>query len=296
MHQLRAFLTVARCNNLTRASEQLHLTQPAVSKQIKSLEDELGVLLFERTSGGMSLTRNGEVLLPFADKTLASAVELISTSGRLRGELSGIVKLGTIIDPESLGLGDFLSWMLKYHPKVVIKLLHGISGWVLNQVQAGDLDAGYYLGEVALPDIAAFEIRTVSYVIIAPTGWRGQIEAADWAALARLPWVGTPMLSSQYRIVKEFFAQRGLTTNTVIEADQESSMLNLVKEGIGLCIMREEIARPRAQLKEIEIWNEVSWQCPLSFVYRKSRADDATIVSMLKIISERTRHSRTECS
>ena len=60
IYQIRTFLTVARLAHLTRAAEQLHLTQPAVSKQLKVLEQELGVVLFESQVGGMVLTREGK--------------------------------------------------------------------------------------------------------------------------------------------------------------------------------------------------------------------------------------------
>ena len=60
IYQLRAFLTVARLGHLTRAAERLHISQSAVSKQIKELEDELGVILFDRPSSGTSLTRSGQ--------------------------------------------------------------------------------------------------------------------------------------------------------------------------------------------------------------------------------------------
>lgn len=76
IYQLRAFLTVARTSHLTRAATELGLTQSAVSKQIASLEQELGVPLFERTSSGTKLNKYGKVLLPQALKTYASAMEI----------------------------------------------------------------------------------------------------------------------------------------------------------------------------------------------------------------------------
>lgn len=78
IYQLRTFLTVARLGHLTRAAERLHVSQSAVSKQIKALEDELGVILFVRTSTGTSLTKSGQLLLPQAEKTLANAIELVN--------------------------------------------------------------------------------------------------------------------------------------------------------------------------------------------------------------------------
>lgn len=69
-HQLTAFQTVARTGNLTRAAEALHLSQSALSTQIKNLEEELGVALFARQAKGMRLTRAGEMLLPHAESVL----------------------------------------------------------------------------------------------------------------------------------------------------------------------------------------------------------------------------------
>ena len=73
LYQLRSFAAVAELAHLTRAAEKLHISQPAVSAQIKALEDELGVILFERTPQGMLLTAAGRKLLPEAEKVVAAA-------------------------------------------------------------------------------------------------------------------------------------------------------------------------------------------------------------------------------
>src|SRR5260370_20757109 len=73
LYQLRSFTAVAELGHLTRAAEKLHVSQPAMSAQIKALEDELGVALFERVPTGMILTAAGRPLLPQAAKVLAAA-------------------------------------------------------------------------------------------------------------------------------------------------------------------------------------------------------------------------------
>ena len=75
LYQLRGFAAVAETGHLTRAAERLHLSQPALSAQIKALEDELGVPLFERLPSGMELTPAGRSLLPEAQKVVAAAQE-----------------------------------------------------------------------------------------------------------------------------------------------------------------------------------------------------------------------------
>src|SRR5246127_775789 len=105
---LRAFATVAHVGNLTRASAQLHLTQPAVSLQIKNLQEALGVALFSRTSHGLSLTRDGQALLPHAERALAAAGDVERAAATLRQEVRGRLRIGTILDPAFLRLGGFL--------------------------------------------------------------------------------------------------------------------------------------------------------------------------------------------
>ncbi len=143
---LRAFVTVAREGNLTRAAVQLHLTQPAVSLQIKHLQETLGVTLFTRTSHGLSLTRDGQALLPHAERALGAASDVQRAAASLRHEVRGRLRIGTILDPAFLRLGGFLKQLVETWPHIETALRHGMSGWVLEQVRAGELDVGYYIG------------------------------------------------------------------------------------------------------------------------------------------------------
>lgn len=286
IYQLRTFLTVARLGHLTRAAEQLHLTQPAVSKQIKALEQELGVLLFERQPTGMVLTREGRALFPRAERTLFDAMELLNHARVMRGEVAGEVKIGTIIDPDTLRLGSFLGALLAYFPKVEVRLKHGISGWVLEQVRSGDIDAGFYLGPVLDDDISCLPMRTLQYLVVGPPEWHERLHAADWQALAAMPWIGTPPHSSQHRLVATMFAEHGLTVRTVAEADQEASMVSLVRTGVGLSTMRDDLAREAEARGEVTIWPGTAQDCPLSFVFRTARRDDVLVTACCKALAE----------
>lgn len=286
IYQLRTFLAVARLGHLTRAAQQLHLTQPAVSKQIKALEQELGVLLFERQPTGTVLTKEGQALFPQAERTLFDAMELLNHARALRGEVSGDVVIGTIIDPDTLRLGSFLGALLAYFPKVQVRLQHGISGWVLERVRAGELAAGFYLGPVLDPDVSSLPMRTLQYLVVGPPGWRERLEAATWADVGAMPWIGTPPHSSQHRIVQTMFAERGLVVRSVVEADQEASMISLVRTGVGLATMREDSARAAVARGEVCIWPGTVQDCPLSFVFKASRRDDVLVAACRKALAE----------
>src|SRR5437870_743024 len=166
LNQLRAFLSVARTGQLVRASEQLHLTQSALSKQIKSIEDELGVLLFVRTPSGMVLTGAGRRLLPLAAKTISSAQEIGSLAASMRGTVSGALRLGTIIDPESIRLGPLLAALLELYPHLDVSLLHGISGGVLQMLKEKQVDACFYLGTLKDAEVAVRQLALEHYVVL----------------------------------------------------------------------------------------------------------------------------------
>jgi DNA-binding transcriptional LysR family regulator len=284
IYQLRTFLTVAREGHLTRAAERLHISQSAVSKQVKALEDELGVILFVRASSGTSLTGAGQHLLAQAKKTLDSAVELINMAQALRGEIAGVIKLGTIIDPEFLRLGAVLGQLLKRHPKVDVKLSHGISGSILERIRAGSVDAGFFLGALFDPNIHLAELCTLTYLVVAPAAWEARIRAATWSDIAQMPWIGTPVHSSQHRLVIDMFAEQGYALSTVVEVDQEASMHSLVTMGMGLCLLREDIARDAEQKGQLVVWEGASRPCPLSFICLKAKVDDALVNALYKVV------------
>jgi len=135
--QLRAFVTIAREGNLTRAAERLHVTQPAVSLQMKSLQEQLGLQLFNRSSNGMVLTNDGAKLLPYAERVLASSGDFMQAAHALHSTLSGELAIGTILDPEFTRLGVFLKRLVETYPQIATRLQHGMSGWVCSKFGPG---------------------------------------------------------------------------------------------------------------------------------------------------------------
>jgi DNA-binding transcriptional LysR family regulator len=147
--QLRAFISVAHEGNLTRAAEKLHLTQPAVSLQIKGLQESLGLQLFNRSASGMVLTVEGNTLLPLAERSwpMSRNCVVMQAASLQRRRLVRNLAIGTILDPEFIRLGAFLKLLVEHHPRLSTQLSHHMSGSVLNEVRAGHLDVGYFLGD-----------------------------------------------------------------------------------------------------------------------------------------------------
>ncbi|MEM5437902.1 LysR family transcriptional regulator [Paraburkholderia diazotrophica] len=290
---LRAFATVAREGNLTRAAAQLHLSQPAVSLQIKNLQAALGVTLFTRTSHGLALTRDGQALLPHAERALAAAGDVERAAATLRHEVRGRLRIGTILDPTFLRLGGFLKQLVETWPHIETQLRHGMSGWVRDQVRAGELDVGYYIGQPAddeARDGAIFHAVTLThfqYRVLAPAGWKERVKGArDWRALAALPWIWTPPASAHNRLLTRRFAEAGVKPNQVAEVDQEPSMLDLVKSGVGLTLARDSTALAEAHAHALTIVEGVTVPTELTFITLAAQKDEPAIAAALKLIEQ----------
>jgi DNA-binding transcriptional LysR family regulator len=281
--QLRAFVTVAHEGNLTRAAERLHLTQPAVSLQIKSLQAALNLQLFARTPNGMALTDDGAKLLPFAERVMESVAEFRQGADALHSTLSGMLAIGTILDPEFIRLGAFLKRLVESYPQLSTQLQHGMSGWVLQQIKSGALDVGFYLGTPG-KEFHFQRLTSFTYNVVAPHGWKTRVAGRDWPALAKLPWIWSPPESAHNRLLTKTFAQYKVTPNKVALVDQEPSMLDLVKSGVGLSLVRESIALREAHAHGLVIADAVSLSTELSFVTLAKRKNEPTIAAVFSLL------------
>lgn len=283
--QLRAFVTVAREGNLTRAAERLHLTQPAVSLQIKALQAHLNLQLFTRTPSGMALTDDGAKLLPYAERVMDSVAEFRQGAAMLHSTLSGQLAIGTILDPEFTRLGAFLKRLVERYPLLSTRLQHGMSGWVLQQVKNGALDVGYFLGTPGR-EFHSLALTSFSYSVVAPRGWKQRVAGKDWPALAALPWIWTPPESAHNRMLSKTFGQYKVFPNKVALVDQEPSMLDLVKSGVGLSLVRESIALREAHAHGLVIADAASLSTELSFVCLARRRQEPALAAVFALLQE----------
>lgn len=283
--QLRAFVTIAREGNLTRAAQRLSLTQPAVSLQLKSLQHSLGVVLFHRSPSGMRLSIEGNKLLPLAEKVLQDSSDLLDAARSLTSTVSGSLAIGTILDPEFTRLGAFLKRLVEGYPQISTRLQHGMSGWVQQQIRAGNLDVGYYLGE---PDKSchALTLTSFSYSVLAPKGWKQRVLGKSWSELAKLPWIWAPPESVHNRLLTQAFAAHHAEPSRVALVDQEASMLDLVKSGVGLSLVRDSIALREAHAHALVIADRVSVTTDLSFICLAQRKQETPISTAFSLMND----------
>ncbi len=287
---LRAFVAVAREGNVTRAAEQLRVTQPALSLQLKRLATETGVELFRRTARGLELTHDGALLAAKAELIFASLMDFGQTARSLVTQIRGSLRIGTIIDPEFTRLGAFLKALVESAPSIETELRHGISGQVPEGLKRNELDVGFFLGDIRDFDPLAgqglgpeeslfhvLELAPLTYRVVAPAALGPYVRDKSWAELAALPWIGTPPASVHNRLLGRIFGTLGVRQNVVALIDQEMSMLAMVRAGVGLSLCRESIALHEQQSNGLIIANAVKVETALSFIALKARMHDPAV-------------------
>ncbi len=286
LYQLRGFVAVAEAGHLTRAAERLHLSQPALSAQIKALEDELGVQLFERGPAGMTLTVTGKRLLPEAAKVLADAASLHGKARAMEGAVAGHVRVGTLSDPEFIRLAEFLTQATARFPLLEIELRHEISGAAFEKVRDGALDASFYYGDLAHPAVGSVALREIAYRVAAPAGWRKKLRHATWTDVTRLPWLMAPAISTHHVLATRLFDERGSAPATLIEADNESVIRSLVASGLGMALVREDLALDGEAAGELLVLPETRLPTTLRFIYATDKREEPEMQALLEVIGD----------
>ena len=283
LYQLRSFVAIAELGQLTRAAERLHVSQPAVSAQLKALEDKLGLALFERTASGMVLTAPGARLLAEAEKVLAAARDMQNVAISFKGEVAGKASIGTLSDPNMTRIGEFMNAVLARHPLLEMELHQGVTGVALDHVRDGILDASFYYGELKYPSVQGLPLRRLVFRVVAPAAWADRLRISGWEQVAAMAWIIPTPISSHHQLAHSLMQQHGVTPGRVVEADQEAVIASLVVSGVGIALMREEIALDKAAAGEICIWNDEQIDTTLWFATLRQRESDPVIQALIEI-------------
>jgi DNA-binding transcriptional LysR family regulator len=254
LYQLRTFVTVAREQSITRAAEQLFLSQPAISAHIKAMEKELGFPLFDRTPKGMTTTADGQRILAKADAILASQKELIDEARRLKGRLGGRVSAGTIGNPSAKSIGILLGRLSERYPEIAVTLRHGTSGEILQAIRAGTVDVGYVFDLESDESIRTILIEEVGVYVAFPASWGEGIRTDNWEALAALPWICPAPNTFCGKVAEKLFETHGLRPQRIISADQGSVTRVLISGGVGVGLLHGDSALEAERLGEVVLW------------------------------------------
>ena len=240
--RLQIFRAVAKHMSFTRAAEVLFMTQPAVTVQVKQLEEHLGARLFDRTQGGrIALTPAGAVALDYAERILALTDELATRLREAGGQAAGPLLIGASMTIGEYVLPQLIGEFKRHFPAVVPTLFVGNSEAVQERVAERTLDLGFIEGNSHLPCLLG-EVccEDELQVVCAPDHPLAKERFVQPAALARHPYVGREGGSGTRAVVDRYLQDNGVASESldmVVELGSPEALKGLVATGLGFAIM-----------------------------------------------------------
>ncbi|MCA8284522.1 LysR family transcriptional regulator [Burkholderia cenocepacia] len=247
--QLRALLAVAETGSVTRAADVLHIVQPAVSRQLKLLEEDVGIALFERGRYGMELTESGEILAEHARRALLELDRARAEIQPSDARISGVVTIGLLPSTADLLAGPLLTAVKARHPSVSLRVSVGYAGHLRDWLESGEIDATLLYNPKATPTILVQPLLGESLCVVGP---RSSDLSPDrpltLADIATWPMVLPSAPHGIRNMLEQARPGAGATLDVVAETNAMSVQKSLVARGHGFTILpsiavTEDIAR-----------------------------------------------------
>jgi DNA-binding transcriptional LysR family regulator len=245
LRHLTHFVAVAEEASFTRASERLHIVQSAVSASIRSLERELGVQLFERTTQRVRLSDAGEVLLPEARRTLAAAAGARDAIDGVRGGLRGTVRIGTMQALRIIDVPLVLAEFHREHPLVELHVRHagGGSAALADGVRDGELDLAILSAHAAVPGLELTALASEAMQLACrrdhPLAAR---KAVGLAELAEETFIDFPTGWGVRTATDRAFAAARVRRAVTMEIDDVPELMRMVTVGLGVALLPPSLA------------------------------------------------------
>ncbi|KWT79572.1 LysR family transcriptional regulator [Candidatus Magnetominusculus xianensis] len=239
--KLRVFCTVAELKSFSKASEVIHLTQPAVSSQIQVLEEFYNTKLFERTTSSVILTPSGEILYDFAKRILSLYTDAEKTICKLTGLVKGSIKIGATSLIGHYMLTVMLADFRKISPKLKISLRLGNSKRIIEMMNTAAIDIGFVEGEIKAHKITAGKLYTDELLLIVPASHPlAKFEDISIEKALKEPFIVRDDLSSSGKLIEEFFCKCKINMQHLkifMVSESIEAIKSAVLEGLGVAFL-----------------------------------------------------------
>jgi DNA-binding transcriptional LysR family regulator len=244
LRQLRSVEAVARHRHFTRAAEELHVAQSALSHQIRRLEAELGTPLFERTSRRVRPTEAGLAIAARARRVLAEVDGAREEIDELRGALRGRIWIGALLPAGDVDVAGLLARFSQAHPGIEVGLREGIAADMMGFLAGDELDAAFCLLAGRIPDELAVERLSHDEVVAAFSPDRAPahplVSVADLAAHRLIAMRRGSAITS---VVEQRFADAGESLRLALESGDPFLLRALAARGFATAILPRSLTR-----------------------------------------------------
>lgn len=258
MEQIEAFIFVALTGSFSKTADLLYLSQPTVSMRIKALETTMGCKLFQRTGHTISLTKEGDLFLPYAKNIMHMLQEGQQAIQRSQGDVEGELTISTVFVSAFYILPDLVQQFQQLYPKIKLTILTGHSHQVLDMVLNHEVSFGIARA-VTHPQINRIQLMPDDMVLAIypdhPFGFRHQVSIEE---VARERLILFNRGSLDCKLINNAFSHFQLQNNVVMEADNIEVVKRMVKQRLGIAFLpRFAISKDlsEGELQEVDVLN-----------------------------------------
>ncbi|MFG6149296.1 LysR family transcriptional regulator [Halobacillus sp. B23F22_1] len=257
LKQLRYFRTVAEEQQVTKAAKRLHMAQPPLSQQIKLMEEELNLKLFDRQGRKLELTKAGEILFEKAGRLLTefdeTLVEVRETSEGMRGKMH----IGSTKSCFSY-LSTALNVFKIQHPNMTYQLREGDTYFLEECIKNREIELAIVRMPMQSEEFNMLRLPSEPYVLVAPQSWNisSNGDVIDFEELRDVPLMLLHRISGrgQFELIVEEFRDHGVEPHITCECPDATMLLSLVSSGVGATIV------PESTLKAFALHNMKSYR------------------------------------
>jgi len=230
----RIFLHTAKWGNLTKAAQELHITQPSVSYAIKQLEEGLGVKLFDRLSKGVALTAEGKALLEYVEQSLALLESGERKMASLRTMAGGELRIGASAPIIKHFLLTPLDMLREQHPAIAVRLSQGKTVDIIRQLTEGAIDLGFIHLPLAHEELHIEKLADIQDCFVVGPAYRQWVERSlSTAELMSIPLLLLSQESSTRSFIERWFGEQGFALEVDIELSSTDMLIELAIRGYG---------------------------------------------------------------
>lgn len=280
--RLKIFHTVARLLNFTKAAEELHMTQPAVTFQIRQLEEQFNTRLFDRTHNKVTLTDVGKQVYSYSERILKLYEEMTRNITEMTGDVSGAVTLGASTTIAEYMLPLLIGEFKNKFPEVMINLRESNTEDIVSMVENNDIDLGIVEGSVNNKNLVVEECKMDHLVVIMPNNHmlasEKKLRVEDFVSY---PFISREHGSGTQEVITNYVEKHGNgeDLNICFELSSPEAIKGAVEAGMGLSIVSRATIIKELKLGTLTAVELMpSLERPFSFVRQrykfKSRAAD----------------------
>ncbi|HEY1934773.1 MAG TPA: LysR family transcriptional regulator [Acetobacteraceae bacterium] len=289
---IETFLAIAELGGFTRAAGRLHRSQPAISRRLGILEDELGAPLFERLRGRARLTDAGEAFLPHAEAALASLRDGRDAVLGLRTGVEGVISLALVGTLADTHIVEALRRFAAESAKVRLELRTATSRDVTDLVRRGEATLGLRYHASDRPELVSVDAGSEAMLVVAAPGHRlAGRRIADAHGLAGERWVGFPATQGERgsgQTLAHQLARAGLHDVEITLIDSLTAQKRLAQAGFGLALVPESSVRDELRSGTLVVLDIPSMRTsiPITAIYRRNGYLSAAAKALLALLTK----------